>query len=66
MHYARQGIITPEMEFIALRENMQRKEYIASLESSGPMGQRVAALLGRQHPGQSFGASIPHEITPEF
>jgi len=66
MHYARQGIITPEMEFIALRENMQRKEYIASLESSGPMGQRVAALLGRQHPGQSFGASIPPEITPEF
>jgi phosphomethylpyrimidine synthase len=66
MHYARQGIITPEMEFIALRENMQRKEYIASLESSGPMGQRVAALLGRQHPGQSFGASIPAEITPEF
>ncbi len=66
MHYARQGIITPEMEFIALRENMQRKEYIASLEASGPMGQRVAALLGRQHPGQSFGASIPHEITPEF
>ncbi|WP_137175570.1 phosphomethylpyrimidine synthase ThiC [Massilia sp. HP4] len=66
MHYARQGIITPEMEFIALRENMQRKQYIASLESSGPMGQRVAALLGRQHPGQSFGASIPPEITPEF
>ena len=66
MHYARAGIITPEMEFIALRENMQRKEYIASLESSGPMGQRVAALLGRQHPGQSFGASIPAEITPEF
>ena len=66
MHYARAGIITPEMEFIALRENMQRKEYIASLESSGPMGQRVAALLGRQHPGQSFGASIPLEITPEF
>jgi len=66
MHYARQGIITPEMEFIALRENMQRKEYIASLQASGPMGQRVADLMGRQHPGQSFGASIPPEITPEF
>lgn len=66
MHYARQGIITPEMEFIALRENMQRKEYIASLHASGPMGQRVADLLGRQHPGQSFGAAIPQEITPEF
>ncbi len=66
MHYARQGIVTPEMEFIALRENMRRKEYIASLQASGPMGQRVADLLGRQHPGQSFGASIPDEITPEF
>ena len=66
MHYARQGIVTPEMEFIALRENMRRKEYIASLEASGPMGRRVADLLGRQHPGQSFGASIPNEITPEF
>ncbi|WP_312514821.1 phosphomethylpyrimidine synthase ThiC [Massilia sp.] len=66
MHYARQGIVTPEMEFIALRENMRRKEYIASLQASGPMGQRVADLLGRQHPGQSFGASIPNEITPEF
>ena len=66
MHYARQGIITPEMEFIALRENMQRKEYLAQLEASGPMGKRTADLMGRQHPGQSFGASIPAEITPEF
>ena len=66
MHYARQGIITPEMEFIALRENLRRKEYIASLVDSGPMGARVAGLLSRQHPGQSFGASIPQEITPEF
>ena len=66
MHYARQGIITPEMEFIALRENLRRKEYLASLVDSGPMGARVASLLARQHPGQSFGASIPLEITPEF
>ena len=66
MHYARQGIITPEMEFIALRENMQRKEYLAQLEASGPMGKRTADLMGRQHAGQSFGASIPAEITPEF
>ncbi|MGH8854659.1 MAG: phosphomethylpyrimidine synthase ThiC, partial [Telluria sp.] len=66
MHYARQGIITPEMEFVALRENLRRKEYIASLVDSGPMGARVASLLARQHPGQSFGASIPPEITPEF
>ncbi len=66
MHYARQGIVTPEMEFIALRENLRRKEYLAALQASGPMGQRTAELLGRQHPGQSFGAAIPHEITPEF
>ena len=66
MHYARRGIVTPEMEFVALRENLRRKEYLAQLEESGPMGQRTAALLGRQHPGQSFGAAIPGEITPEF
>ncbi|MCC2958073.1 phosphomethylpyrimidine synthase ThiC [Massilia sp. IC2-477] len=66
MHYARQGIVTPEMEFIALRENLRRKEYLASLVDSGPMGARVASLMARQHPGQSFGASIPPEITPEF
>ena len=66
MHYALQGIITPEMEYIAIRENLQRKEYLASLQASGPMGNKLADLMGRQHPGQSFGASIPAEITPEF
>ena len=66
MHYARRGIVTPEMEFVAIRENLRRQEYIASLRATGPMGERMAALLGRQHPGQSFGASIPAEITPEF
>jgi phosphomethylpyrimidine synthase len=53
MHYARRGIITPEMEFVAIREN-QRLEQI-----------RDTALLA-QHPGQSFGAAIPAVITPEF
>lgn len=66
MHYARRGIITPEMEFVAIRENLRRQEYLAELEASGPMGQRTAALMGRQHPGQSFGASIPARITAEF
>jgi phosphomethylpyrimidine synthase len=66
MHYARQGIITPEMEYIAIRENLHRKEYIESLKSSGPNGAKLAELMGRQHPGQSFGAAIPAEITPEF
>ncbi len=54
MHYARQGIITPEMEFIAIRENMKLQEH------------RAAGLLDQQHAGQSFGASIPKEITAEF
>ncbi|HJV84816.1 MAG TPA: phosphomethylpyrimidine synthase ThiC [Noviherbaspirillum sp.] len=66
MHYARQGIITPEMEYIAIRENLRRKEYLEGLKASGPMGQKLADLMGRQHPGQSFGAAIPAEITPEF
>ena len=66
MHYARQGIITPEMEFVAIRENLRRKEYLENLKASGPMGNKLADLMGRQHPGQSFGAAIPAEITPEF
>jgi phosphomethylpyrimidine synthase len=47
LHYARAGVVTPEMEFIAIRENMGREDTI-------------------QHPGNSFGASIPSKITPEF
>ena len=66
MHYARRGIVTPEMEYVAIRENLRREQYIESLRTSGPQGQRLAELLGRQHPGQSFGASIPARITPEF
>ncbi|XLZ67774.1 phosphomethylpyrimidine synthase ThiC [Massilia sp. SR12] len=66
MHYARQGLITPEMEYVAIRENLRRKEYLASLRAQGEMGARMADLLGRQHRGESFGAAIPDEITPEF
>ena len=66
MHYARRGIITPEMEYIAIRENLQRREYLASLKAAGPTGEKMAAMMLRQHPGQNFGASIPDEITPEF
>jgi phosphomethylpyrimidine synthase len=65
-HYAKQGIITPEMEFIAIRENNNRRAYIESLKASGPQGQKLATLMTRQHPGQNFGASMPEEITPEF
>jgi phosphomethylpyrimidine synthase len=64
MHYARQGIVTPEMEFAAIRENLRRREYLRELEAAGPTGKKMAAMLGRQHPGQSFGAAIPAEITP--
>jgi phosphomethylpyrimidine synthase len=53
LHYARQGIITPEMEFVALRENMGRERI------------RSEVLL-QQHPGHSFGAHLPASITPEF
>ena len=54
MHYARQGIVTPEMEFIAIRENARRDDMVDDPE------------LTSQHPGESFGASIPKHITPEF
>lgn len=56
MHFARRGIITPEMEFIALREN-QRRELVDLTGND---------LLTRQHPGQSFGAAMQKWITPEF
>ncbi|MCK6387791.1 MAG: phosphomethylpyrimidine synthase ThiC [Zoogloea sp.] len=66
MHYARQGIITPEMEYVAIRENVNRQQYLENLRKTGPMGEKMVKLLGRQHKGQDFGASIPAEITPEF
>ena len=52
MHYAKKGIITPEMEFIAIRENQLREQ--------------MQADMAKQHPGFSFGANIPARITPEF
>ncbi|GAB2886223.1 phosphomethylpyrimidine synthase ThiC [Paraburkholderia jirisanensis] len=71
MHYARKGIITPEMEYIAIRENQRRAEYLESVRNSGPTGAKLAEMMGRQHPGQAFGAAAfganaPKEITPEF
>ena len=52
MHYARQGIITPEMEYIAIRENQKRDG--------------LSAMMLQQHPGENFGAHMPKAITPEF
>ena len=66
MHYARRGIVTPEMEFIAIRENNNRAAYLEALKASGPQGKKLAALMSRQHPGQHFGANLQNEITPEF
>ena len=66
MHYARRGIVTPEMEYVAIRENGRRREYLEGLAAAGPKGKRLAELLGRQHRGESFGARIPAEVTPEF
>ncbi|RMF13086.1 MAG: phosphomethylpyrimidine synthase ThiC [Candidatus Dadabacteria bacterium] len=60
--YARKGIVTPEMEFVALRENLGREA--AMRQISGPDADRRD--LHFQHPGQSFGAHIPPVITPEF
>src|SRR5690606_1607234 len=45
MHYARRGIITPEMEYIAIRENMRQEQYESALRASGPRGERMAELL---------------------
>ncbi|HZI83557.1 MAG TPA: phosphomethylpyrimidine synthase ThiC [Casimicrobiaceae bacterium] len=56
MHYARRGIVTPEMEFVAIRENMKREEMLRTLP----------ALVTAQHAGQSFGASLPRIVAPEF
>ena len=53
MHYARRGVVTPEMEFIAIRENCMRDAYRAEVR-------------GHRHPGMGFGASLPEEVTPEF
>jgi len=57
MHYARKGIITPEMEFVAIRENNMLQAMKAD---------PAYAKLLRQHAGHSFGANIPNEVTPEF
>jgi len=66
MHYARQGLITPEMEFAAIRENLRREHYAEQLRASGPNGEKLARQLLRRHPGMGFGAALPEKVTPEF
>ncbi len=65
MHYARKGIVTPEMDYIAIREN-QRREADPSKEPAGGNGPQAPNRFVTQHPGHSWGASIPPRITPEF
>ena len=63
LQYAREGIVTPEMEFVAIRESMKLQSLCEKIETS-PANVRNSIL--HQHAGDSFGASIPNEITPEF
>ena len=60
MHYAKRGVITPEMEFISIRENMGRRAAFEAISN----GDRTA--LNFQHAGESFGAHLPRFVTPEF
>ncbi len=60
MHYAKRGIVTPEMEFIAIRENLGRTRAFESAKN----GDRSS--INFQHPGQSFGAKLPSHITADF
>ena len=62
MHYARRGIVTPEMEFIAIRENLGRQAAFEAVDGD----YRTRNALNHQHTGESFGAPLPDYITPEF
>jgi phosphomethylpyrimidine synthase len=74
MHYARQGIVTPEMEYVALRENLGRTQAFEAdfARRNGHAGALAHAQVGRsnvpnhEHPGAPLGARIPRHITPEF
>jgi phosphomethylpyrimidine synthase len=75
LYYARQGIVTPEMEFIAIRENLGREAVAAVYDRRNGEDRRSRSAateeitrndLAFAHPGENFGANIPHEITPEF
>lgn len=73
IHYARKGVVTPEMEFVAIRENLGRRiafEKLRETSNGHNHEQRTTnddrSSLYHQHPGQSFGASIPEFVTPEF
>lgn len=74
LHYARQGIITPEMEYIAIRENIGRQTAFEAEYKSSELPEPIfrgaqtghMQSLNHQHPGKSFGANLPELVTPEF
>ncbi len=71
MHYARQGIVTPEMEYIAIRENVllnliERQFLEGGDPSKNQKVDGMSEMMLRQHPGENFGATMPKKITPEF
>jgi phosphomethylpyrimidine synthase len=77
MHYARKGVVTPEMEFVAIRENLGRQIAFEKIRDAASSGNAIPpkqegelqndrSSLYHQHPGQSFGAAIPEFVTPEF
>jgi phosphomethylpyrimidine synthase len=71
MHYARRGIVTPEMEYVAIRENLGRQRTADALRRTADALVRLSeksdrSSLNHQHRGQSFGAAVPEYVTPEF
>ena len=76
LSYARRGVITPEMEYIAIRENLGRASAVTGMVDPGSRNARQTTDITdagysrndfrQQHRGESFGAAIPQEITPEF
>jgi len=75
LYYARQGIITPEMEYIAIRENLghANSSSVPAVDDGGNSDESAANGSGynrndlrHEHTGESFGANIPHQITSEF
>lgn len=66
MHYARRGIITPEMEFVAIRENQRLEALREQIADKSQAADADVRSLLFQHPGEGFGASIQRVITPEF
>ncbi len=69
MHYARQGIVTPEMEYIAIRENVLlsiKEQQLREGDGQNLHHDGLSGMMLKQHPGENFGHAMPKKITPEF